>query len=88
MTWQNDDYVVESGGTCPVCGSDGCMLKVRFSGTPAKSLNRPLTDLYTNCSPQCPGGISTNIHAMPPTLARTFLHKLGNPLALEMARLL
>ena len=88
MTWQHDDYVVESGGTCPVCDSDGCMLKVRFSGTPGKSLNRPLTDLYTNCSPQCPGGINTNILAMPPAQARTFLHKIGNPLALEMARLI
>ena len=85
MTWQDDDYVVESGGTCPVCGSSGCMLKVRFSGTPAQSLNRRITSLYTNCSTQCPGGLNTDIQAMPKAQARTFLHKIGNQLAQEMA---
>jgi hypothetical protein len=61
------------------------MLKVRFSGTPARTLDRPITDIYTNCSPQCPGGVNTHIQAMPKDQARTFLQKIGNQLALEMA---
>jgi hypothetical protein len=94
MTWQDDDYVTDVGnGKCPVCGRGGCMLKVRFRGAPARSLDRPITAIYTNCSPECPGGINTQIwgsdygaRAMPRDKARSFLNNLGNDLAHEMAR--
>jgi hypothetical protein len=91
MTWQNDDYVTDVGnGVCPVCGRSGCMLKVRFRGGPARSLDRPIDSMYTNCCSDCPGGINTHLigssSRMSRAEARSFLYKIGNDLAHEMAR--
>jgi len=91
MTWQNDSYETDVGsGVCPICGSDGCMLKVRFEGGPACSLDRPIESMYTNCCPSCPGGINTHLigsaSQMSKAEVRSFLRKIGNDLAHEMAR--
>ena len=91
MTWQDDNYVTDVGpGICPNCGRTGCMLKVRFQGGSAKSLDRLVDSMYTNCCAECPGGINTHIigsrSRMTKAEARTFLYKIGNDLAHEMAR--
>jgi hypothetical protein len=91
-TWQNDDYVV-SIGSCPKCRRRECMLKVIFRGTPARSLDRAIVTMFTNCNSKCPGGINTHIVSSDDTdrnmsrwEARAFLKRIGNNLAKEMAK--
>jgi hypothetical protein len=91
MNWQKDDYVTDVGnGVCPVCGRNGCMLKVRFHSGLARSLERPIESIYTNCCSDCPGGLNTHVvgsgSRMSRAEARAFLGKIGNDLAREMAK--